>query len=123
MQALNTSDYRGAVWPGKEDEDESYPLYVLLLSSPITIAAAFSYSSLFGFLNLNHLADTYSSRSPLVMKVRSRASSVISGASTPGGGTYKSLSERDLAKADAALSHVNDHHVNGVVDSAGTAKA
>ncbi|KLO04732.1 glycogen synthase [Schizopora paradoxa] len=43
---------------------------------------------------------------PLVMKVRSRASSVMSGASTPGGGVYKSLSERDLQKADAALSHV-----------------
>jgi len=40
------------------------------------------------------------------MKVRSRASSVMSGASTPGGGVYKSLSERDLQVADAALSHV-----------------
>ncbi|TDL23377.1 glycogen synthase [Rickenella mellea] len=49
---------------------------------------------------------------PLVMKVRSRASSVMSGASTPGGGAYKSLSERDLQKADAALSHVNQ--TNGV---------
>lgn len=44
---------------------------------------------------------------PLVMKVRSRSSSVISGASTPGGGAIKSLSERDLQKADAALSRVN----------------
>ncbi|KAF8327676.1 glycogen synthase [Amanita rubescens] len=44
---------------------------------------------------------------PLVMKVRSRSSSVISGASTPGGGTFKSLSERDLQRADAALSQVN----------------
>lgn len=41
------------------------------------------------------------------MKVRSRASSVMSGASTPGGGPFKSLSERDLQKADAALSMVN----------------
>ncbi|KAF7334391.1 Glycogen [starch] synthase [Mycena venus] len=41
---------------------------------------------------------------PLVMKVRSRAGSVMSGASTPGGGTFRSLSERDLEKADAALS-------------------
>jgi glycogen(starch) synthase len=41
------------------------------------------------------------------MKVRSRASSVMSGASTPGGGTFKSLSEGDLKKADEALSHVN----------------
>lgn len=32
----------------------------------------------------------------------------MSGASTPGGGAYKSLSERDLARADAALSSVND---------------
>lgn len=50
------------------------------------------------------------------MKVRSRASSVVSGASTPGGGTYKSLSERDLQKADAALSHVGENQqiiVNG----------
>ncbi|KAG1794253.1 glycogen synthase [Suillus plorans] len=44
---------------------------------------------------------------PLVMKVRSRASSVMSGASTPGGGAFKSLSEYDLQKADAALSQVN----------------
>jgi glycogen(starch) synthase len=44
---------------------------------------------------------------PLVMKVRSRASSVMSGASTPGGGAFKSLSEHDLQKADAALSQVN----------------
>ena len=53
--------------------------------------------------------------SPLVMKVRSRASSVMSGASTPGGGVYKSLSERDLQKADAALSSVGEKAaVNGV---------
>ncbi|EPS99936.1 hypothetical protein FOMPIDRAFT_1024034 [Fomitopsis schrenkii] len=49
---------------------------------------------------------------PLVMKVRSRASSVMSGASTPGGGKSNSLSEGDLRKADAALSQVNG--VNGV---------
>ena len=54
--------------------------------------------------------------SPLVMKVRSRASSVMSGASTPGGGKSNSLSEGDLRKADAALSHVHDaktSRVNG----------
>lgn len=45
--------------------------------------------------------------SPLVMKVRSRSGSVMSGASTPGGGAFKSLSEGDLKKADAALSQVN----------------
>lgn len=45
--------------------------------------------------------------SPLVMKVRSRSGSVISGASTPGGGAFRSLSEGDLKKADAALSQVN----------------
>jgi len=44
---------------------------------------------------------------PLIMKVRSRAGSVLSGASTPGGGGNKSLSERDLRKADEALSQVN----------------
>ncbi|TFY59783.1 hypothetical protein EVJ58_g5560 [Rhodofomes roseus] len=49
---------------------------------------------------------------PLVMKVRSRASSVMSGASTPGGGKSNSLSEGDLRQADAALSQVNG--VNGV---------
>lgn len=38
------------------------------------------------------------------MKVRSRSGSVMSGASTPGGGAFKSLSEGDLKKADAALS-------------------
>jgi len=41
---------------------------------------------------------------PLIMKVRSRAGSIRSGASTPGGTTNKSLSERDLKMADAALS-------------------
>jgi glycogen(starch) synthase len=46
---------------------------------------------------------------PLVMKVRSRAGSTMSGASTPGGGTFRSLSEGDLKKADAALmSEVED---------------
>lgn len=53
-------------------------------------------------------------RSPLVMKVRSRASSVMSGASTPGGGKSNSLSEGDLRKADAALSHMHDVQANGV---------
>jgi len=41
------------------------------------------------------------------MKVRSRSGSVMSGTSTPGGGAFKSLSEGDLLKADAALSQVN----------------
>ena len=50
---------------------------------------------------------------PLVMKVRSRANSVMSGASTPGGGRSKSLSEGDLRKADAALSNVTESQVNG----------
>ncbi len=45
--------------------------------------------------------------SPLVMKVRSRSGSVRSGASTPGGSTFMSLSEKDLAAADKALSQVN----------------
>ncbi|KAJ3491337.1 hypothetical protein NLJ89_g11347 [Agrocybe chaxingu] len=49
---------------------------------------------------------------PLVMKVRSRSGSVMSGASTPGGGAFRSLSESDLKKADAALSQVNGD-VNG----------
>lgn len=48
------------------------------------------------------------------MKVRSRSGSVMSGASTPGGGAFKSLSEGDLRKADAALSQVNANvTVNG----------
>lgn len=41
--------------------------------------------------------------SPLVVKVRSRAGS---GISTPGVGVSRSLSERDLQKADAALKEV-----------------
>lgn len=41
------------------------------------------------------------------MKVRSRSGSVRSGASTPGGSTFMSLSENDLAAADKALSQVN----------------
>ncbi|KAI6017854.1 glycosyltransferase family 3 protein [Pisolithus marmoratus] len=46
---------------------------------------------------------------PLVLKMRSRGSSVHhSGVSTPApGGVTKSLSERDLQKADAALNQVN----------------
>ena len=55
------------------------------------------------------------------MKVRSRTNSVMSGASTPGGGRSKSLSEGDLRKADAALSNVTESQavsaevtVNGV---------
>ncbi|KAG8939617.1 glycogen synthase isoform 1 [Tulasnella sp. 408] len=47
---------------------------------------------------------------PLVMKVRSRAGSIKSGASTPGGGGGRILSERDLRRADEALEKVN---VNG----------
>lgn len=43
------------------------------------------------------------------MKVRSRASSVMSGASTPGGGRFNTLSEVDLRKADAALENVDYH--------------
>ncbi|KAI0776849.1 glycogen synthase [Trametes elegans] len=53
---------------------------------------------------------------PLVMKVRSRANSVMSGASTPGGGRSKSLSEGDLRKADAALSNVNETQANGLAN-------
>lgn len=90
MQVLRTSDYRGIPWPvSAEEEDEGYPLYVLHFSniSPRILTFAFTLS-------------------PLVMKVRSRASSILSGASTPGGGKFKSLSEGDLRKADAALSHV-----------------
>ncbi|KAI6018129.1 glycosyltransferase family 3 protein [Pisolithus microcarpus 441] len=45
---------------------------------------------------------------PLVLKMRSRGSSMHSGVSTPApGGATKSLSERDLQKADAALNQVN----------------
>ncbi|KIJ37583.1 glycosyltransferase family 3 protein [Sphaerobolus stellatus SS14] len=52
---------------------------------------------------------------PLVMKVKSRAGSIRSGASTPGfGGMSKSLSEKDLQKADEALSNAaNLDNVNG----------
>jgi len=52
-------------------------------------------------------------RSPLVMKVRSRASSVMSGASTPGGGKFNTLSEVDLRKADAALQNVDYYDDEG----------
>jgi len=55
----------------------------------------------------DHVDEEDSYPFPLVMKVRSRAGSVISGASTPGGGAFRSLSEGDLKKADAALSQVN----------------
>jgi len=55
----------------------------------------------------SHVDEEDSYPFPLVMKVRSRSGSVMSGASTPGGGAFKSLSEGDLMKADAALSQVN----------------
>ena len=54
---------------------------------------------------MRHVTDDL--LSPLVMKVRSRSGSVMSGASTPGGGAFRSLSEGDLERADAALSKVN----------------
>ena len=38
----------------------------------------------------------------------------MSGASTPGGGRSKSLSETDLRKADVVLSNVIDSQTNGV---------
>ena len=95
MQALGTSGYRGYHWPSQaDDEDEGYPLYVHVLAYSLHTPTDCLYPS------------------PLVMKVRSRASSVMSGASTPGGGKSNSLSEGDLRKADAALSQVNG--VNGV---------
>ena len=92
MQALNTSEYRGQNFHGF-DEDDSYPLYVVLLTVSILT-----------------FSESIAVCSPLVMKVRSRSGSVISGASTPGGGAFKSLSEGDLRKADAALSQVNGYH-------------
>jgi len=47
------------------------------------------------------------------MKVRSRAGSIYSGASTPGGGMNKTLSEGDLRRADEALSHIPNGAPNG----------
>lgn len=90
MQGLTTSDYKGnQLWHGLREDEDSYPLCVLTC-----------------FLLKSHLADRFY-HSPLVMKVRSRASSVMSGASTPGGGGGRSLSERDLRRADEALKQVN----------------
>lgn len=99
MQALNTSDYRGYQWPAsQEEEEEGYPLYVYSILRVI-----------------RSRCDALLFYSPLVMKVRSRANSVMSGASTPGGGRSNSLSETDLRKADAALSNVTDlQTTNGV---------
>jgi hypothetical protein len=77
-----------------------------LCTSTSQLSAAQFTAQCFGFL-----LTPCSYGSPLVMKVRSRASSVMSGASTPGGGAFKSLSEGDLKKADEALSHVNG--ING----------
>lgn len=90
MQKLETSDYRGTQWPGfnPEEEEEGYPLYVFLI-----------YPCVGGIS-----ADCFDS--PLVMKVRSRTGSVMSGASTPGTNIQsKNLSERDLQRADEALSN------------------
>ena len=41
MQRLSTSDYRG--WPGKEEEEEGYPLYV-----PYTFIVLFPSDPIFG---------------------------------------------------------------------------
>lgn len=92
MQGLKTSDYRGYQWPSKEDEEDSYPLCVHFLSLYLG----------YGLLMV-HVCY-----SPLVMKVRSRSGSVMSGTSTPGGGAFSSLSEGDLQRADAALEQVHD---------------
>ncbi|EIW65140.1 glycogen synthase [Trametes versicolor FP-101664 SS1] len=51
---------------------------------------------------------------PLVMKVRLHAGSLMSSASTSGGGHSKSLSEGDLQRADEALSNVTEGQANGV---------
>ncbi|KAH8826812.1 glycogen synthase [Flagelloscypha sp. PMI_526] len=59
--------------------------------------------------NWAHADEEDSYPFPLVMKVRSRSESIRSGASTPGGGAFRSLTEGDLAKADQALSQVNGH--------------
>lgn len=96
MQALGTSDYRGFGWAGHIDEEDSYPLYVSFPSihpfHPSTEKKNLVTNVIFVLIY-----------SPLVMKVRSRSGSVRSGASTPGGGAFKSLSEGDLRKANAAL--------------------
>lgn len=76
------------MWHGLREDDDSYPLYVCCDCVPLPLANMYCIS-------------------PLVMKVRSRAGSVMSGASTPGGGGGRSLSERDLRKADEALKQVN----------------
>lgn len=73
-----------------EDEEDGYPLSAI-------------------FSPLRWPSIDFLSFSPLVMKVRSRASSVMSGASTPGGGKFNTLSEVDLRKADAALQNVDYH--------------
>ncbi|KAF5348252.1 hypothetical protein D9756_010521 [Leucocoprinus leucothites] len=63
-----------------------------------------------------HVDEEDSYPFPLVMKVRSRSGSVRSGASTPGGGAFKSLSEGDLRKANAALKLSQVEGENGEVN-------
>jgi len=64
---------------------------------------ALSTSDYRGYGWAGHVDEEDSYPFPLVMKVRSRSDSVRSGVSTPGGGAFKSLSEGDLRKANAAL--------------------
>lgn len=103
MKSLDTSDYRGVSglnWPGStDDEEDGYPLCVSVPSLLLFTCC--------GKVKNDLLTGFYHVYSPLVMKVRSRAGSVMSGASTPGGGAFRNLSEGDLQKADEALSHVN----------------
>ncbi|KAJ7575900.1 glycogen synthase [Mycena floridula] len=87
MQSLTTSDYRGA---NQGDANQS---------------------GTGGGVNWPSQGDEDDGYPfPLVMKVRSRSGSVMtqSGMSTPGGGAFRSLSETDLKRADAALSQVSD---------------
>ncbi|KAJ7575907.1 hypothetical protein C8J56DRAFT_900521 [Mycena floridula] len=91
MQSLTTSDYRGA--------NQGYN----------QTGAGGTYANQGGAGGINWPSqgdedDGYPF--PLVRKVRSRSGSVMtqSGMSTPGGGAFRSLSETDLKRADAALS-------------------
>jgi glycogen(starch) synthase len=131
MEHLGTQDYMGAKsWRGINDDDDEnhypFPLVrsLLLSSFPFPLNTSSSHPSFSPFppfprllpkpphtTLLASLGDSETEADKQVMKPRNRSDSLasaISGTATPSGG--RKLSEKDLEKADAALSSM---HLNG----------
>ena len=120
MEHLGTQDYMGAKsWRGiNDDDDENH--YPFPLVSLVSLLFLHSWSPILLFRSSAHRSTAfhfsptsimYTNANQQVMKPRNRSDSLasaISGTATPSGG--RKLSEKDLEKADAALSSM---HLNG----------